>query len=188
MRGPLPADALPRPVGGAWQTSGVIELTDEFLRTKPGTICHWPAHLDHPVAGTWSITIPLEPFSADDEYEPTTFRPGPGGPEPVTTEISLDHIRMPATGLEALSERVFTFPVNPERGYIDGSVYLVATHCPVDVTRIEFGPAAPGHITATLHAHFDFGAAGGIDIHDRTADLKTTLRFEVGRPVTAATP
>lgn len=166
----------------------MIELTDEFLRTKPGTIRHWPAHLDHPVAGTWSITIPLEPFSADDEYEPTTFRPGPGGPELVTTEISLDHIRMPATDLEALSERVLTFPVNPERGYIDGSIYLVATHCPVDVTRIVFGPAAPGHITATLHAHFDFGAAGALDIHNRTADLKTTLRFKLGRPVSATTP
>ncbi|WP_258939660.1 hypothetical protein [Actinomadura luteofluorescens] len=78
--------------------------------------------------------------------------------------------------------------MNPEHGYVDGSVYLVATHCPVDVTRIEFGPAAPGRITATLHAHFDFGAAGAIDIHNRTADLKTTLRFELGRPVSAATP
>ncbi|MEV4005578.1 hypothetical protein [Actinomadura sp. NPDC049753] len=166
----------------------MIELTDEFLRTEPGTICHWPADLDHPVAGTWSIVIPLEPFSADDEYEPATFRPGPGGPDLVTTEISLDRILLPATGLEALSERAFTFPVNPEDGFIDGSIYLVATHCPVHVTRIEFGPAGPDRIAATLHARFDFGAAGAIDIHDRTADLKTTLHFELGRPVSAAAP
>ncbi|MFI6517922.1 hypothetical protein ACIBF1_20365 [Spirillospora sp. NPDC050679] len=161
----------------------MIELTDEILRVEPGIIRHWPAHLDHPVAGTWAITVPLRPFSADDEYEPATFRPGTGGPELVTTEISLDHVQLPATGLEALSRRAFTFPVNPEDGYIDGSIYLVATHCPVDVTRIEFGPATPDHIPATLHARFDFSAAGGIDIYDRTAVLTTTLRFELGQPI-----
>ncbi|GAA0582806.1 hypothetical protein [Actinomadura livida] len=112
----------------------MIELTDDFLKLKPGTICYWPATLDHPVAGTWHITIPLEPFSADDEYEPATFRPGDGGPELVKTEISLDHIHLSATELTGLSQRTFTFPVNPEDGYIDGSIYLVASHCPVDVT------------------------------------------------------
>ncbi|MEU8347821.1 hypothetical protein AB0C74_39505 [Spirillospora sp. NPDC048832] len=166
----------------------MIKLTDEFLKLKPGTICYWPGDLDHPVAGTWSITIPLEPFSADDEYEPATFRPGLGGPDLVSTEISLDHIQVPAIELEALSQCAFNFPVNPEDGYIDGSIYLVAAHCPVDVTRIEFGPIARGHITAALHAHFDFGAAGGIDIHNRTAVLKTTLRFELGRLVSPHNP
>ncbi|WP_141584010.1 hypothetical protein [Actinomadura sp. WMMA1423] len=166
----------------------MIELTDEFLKLKPGTITYWPAELDHPVAGTWSIEIPLEPFSADDEYEPATFRPGTGGPDLVTTAISLDHIVLPASGLAALERRAFAFPANPEEGYIDGSVYLVAAHCPVDVTRIEFGPATADHITATLRARFDFAAAGGIDILDRTADLETTLRFEVGRPVSMGAP
>ncbi|MGI5171809.1 hypothetical protein ACQEU3_46455 [Spirillospora sp. CA-253888] len=164
----------------------MIELTDEFLQVEPGSLRYWPAHLDHPVAGTWAITIPLRPFSADDEYEPATFRPGTGGPELVTTEISLDSIELPATGLEALSRRAFTFPVNPEDGYIDGSIYLVATHCPVDVTRIGFGAASSDRIPATLHAHFAFGAAGGIDIYDRTAVLTTTLRFEPDRPIACA--
>ncbi|MFC9970289.1 hypothetical protein ACFVH6_05230 [Spirillospora sp. NPDC127200] len=161
----------------------MIELTDDFLQPEPGSICYWPGDLDHPLAGTWNITIPLKPFSADDWRRPATFRPGPGGPELVTTEISLDDVRLPATDLEALSRRTFTFPVNPEDGYIDGSVYLVAAHCPVDVTRIEFGPAGPDHITATFHARFEFGAAGSVDIHDRAADLKATLHFELGGQV-----
>lgn len=42
----------------------MIDLTDEFLRLSTGTICYWPADLDHPVAGTWDITIPLDPFTA----------------------------------------------------------------------------------------------------------------------------
>ncbi|MFG2243903.1 hypothetical protein [Spirillospora sp. NPDC048823] len=158
----------------------MIDLTDEFLTPTPGTISYWPAGLDHPVAGTWSITIPLTPFSADDEYEPATFRPGASGPELVTTEISLDHIQLPATNPASLSRRVFTFPARHEEGHIDGSIYLIAAHCPVDVTRIEFGRATPDHITAALHTYLDFDAAGGIDIRNRTALLRTSLRFEPG--------
>jgi hypothetical protein len=166
----------------------VIDLTDEFLRPTPGTIRHWPADLDHPVAGTWDITVPLEPFSADDEYEPATFRPGTGGPELVSTEIMLEFIGLPADGTAALSRRTFTFPVKPEDGYIDGSVYLVAVHCPVHVTRIEFGTATEDQIGATLHAHFDFDAAGGIGIRNRTAVLETVLRFHLGRPARPTMP
>jgi hypothetical protein len=163
----------------------VIDLTDEFLQPSTGTICYWPTHLDSPVAGTWSITIPLAPFSADDPYEPATFRPGTGGPELVTTEIMLDFITLPADTLAVLSQRTFTFPVNYADGYIDGSIYLIAAHCPVNVARIEFGPAAGNQISATLDAHFDFDAAGGIEIRNRTTVLKTALRFEVGQPLSS---
>jgi hypothetical protein len=164
-----------------WHTLGVIDLTDEFLTPSGGTLCYWPGDLEHPVAGTWTITIPLAPFSADDPYEPATFRSGAGGPELVTTEIVLDFIKLPADEPAALSRRTFTFPVKPADGYIDGSIYLVTTHCPVNVTRIEFGSAAGGQIPAAVHVHFDFDAARGIGIHDRAAVLATALRFEVGR-------
>ncbi|MGI8331361.1 hypothetical protein ACRYCC_15475 [Actinomadura scrupuli] len=159
----------------------MIDLTDELLKPTAGTICYWPADLDHPVAGTWDIRIPLAPFSADDEYEPATFRPGTDGPELVSTEIMLDFIALPAGGTAALSRRTFTFPVKPEEGHIDGSIYLIAAHCPVEVTRIEFGTATPDQIKATLHAHFDFDAVGGVDIRNRTAVLRTVLRFELGK-------
>lgn len=167
--------------GRLWQTSRVIHLTDEFLKPGPGTICYWPANLGHPVAGTWSITVPLAPFSADDEYEPATFRPGAGGPELIATEISLDLVDLPANEVAALGSRTFTFPVKPEDGFIDGSIYLIAAHCPVDVTRIDFGQAGGDRIAATFHVHFDFDAAGGIGIRNRSAVLDTVLRFELGR-------
>lgn len=166
----------------------MIDLTDEFLKPTPGTIRYWPVDLDHPVAGTWDIVIPLEPFSADDEYEPETFRPGTSGPELVTTEIMLDYIKLPTDRPAGLSRRTFTFPVRYEDGHIDGSIYLIATHCPVDVTRIEFGAAATDQIAAVLHAYFDFDAARGIGICNRAAVLETTLRFELGRPVRPMTP
>jgi hypothetical protein len=159
----------------------VIDLTDEFLKTMTGKLCYWPADLDSPVAGTWSITVPLVPFSADDEYEPATFRPGAGGPELVSTEISLDVIRLPAAEPSALRGRTFAFPAYPADGFIDGSVYLIAAHCPVRVPCIEFGQLAHDQITATLHTYFDFAAAGGIDIQNRSAPLETVLRFKVGQ-------
>ncbi|MFG2006657.1 hypothetical protein ACGFNU_46675 [Spirillospora sp. NPDC048911] len=152
----------------------MIDFTDEFLKLKPGTITYYRADLDHPVAGTWSIDIPLEPFSADDEYEPETFRPGAQGPELIETEFMLDPIRLPAEDLTALSGRTFTFPVNPHDGYIDGSIYLLATHNPVDITRIEFGEANEGEIHATLHAELHLETA---EMNARTAVLHTTLRF-----------
>ncbi|MFF5259047.1 hypothetical protein ACFY4C_08875 [Actinomadura viridis] len=166
----------------------MIDWTDEFLVTRPGVLGYYPADVDHPVADTWYITVPLAPFSADDEYEPATFRPGAAGPTLVETEISLDSISLPATDPAALSGRAFTFPVNPEDGYIDGSVYLVATHCPVDVTRIEFGEWEGGRLRATLHACFAFDMAGAINIRDREAVLDTELRFEVARPVAGPVP
>ncbi|MEV4000623.1 hypothetical protein [Actinomadura sp. NPDC049753] len=152
----------------------MIDFTDEFLNLEPGTITYSPSDPDSPGAGTWSIDIPLEPFSADDEYAPETFRPGQAGPELVKTEFRLDCISLPAADLSELSGRMFTFPVNPEERYIDGSIYMVATHNPVDITRIEFGPATHDEISATLHAELILETA---EMNNRTAVLETTLRF-----------
>jgi hypothetical protein len=165
----------------------VIDLTDELLQPQPGAICYYPRDLDSPVAGTWSIEIPLAPFSADDEFRPATFRSGSGGPKFIQTEVRLDFIELPTDKLSALSERTFTFPVNPEDGYIDGSVYLLGTHNPVDVTRIDFGKADSDQVPARFHAYFDFGD-GINELRNRTAALETVLRFELGRLVTPGTP
>lgn len=121
---------------------------------------------------------PFQPFSADDEYEPATFRPGEDGPRLVSTAISLDFIDFRADRLAELSGCTFDFPVNPHEGYIDGSIYLVACHCPVDVTRISFETATDDRITATIRAEFDFARAYGIDIRNRSAQLHADLRFE----------
>ncbi len=53
------------------------------------------------VDGMVSIEIGIEPF-----------------------ELSLDGINLP-TGLNELTGRTFTFHVNPNGGYIDGSVYFL---------------------------------------------------------------
>ncbi|WP_328862938.1 hypothetical protein [Streptomyces sp. NBC_00306] len=156
----------------------MFDLTDEFLQPLTGVIRYHRADLRHPVAGTWTIQIPLAPFSADDEYEPTTFRPGLGGPTLIETEISLDFINLPATHLMALNQQTFPFATDFEEGFIDGSIYLLATHNRVNVTRINFGVADTDQITASLHAAFDFEHAR-TGIHNRTAELDTTLLFQL---------
>jgi hypothetical protein len=81
--------------------------------------------------------------------------------ETVETSIRLDYItliegRFP--GFKALQGREFTFPINPEPGYIEGSVYMYGMHNDVDVTRIIFGKVSGNHISATIVADFDLRA------------------------------
>lgn len=154
----------------------MLILTDEFLKPEPGTITHWPADMGGPIAGTWSLEIPLQPWSAEDEFEPDTYRPDADGPERVQTSIMLEFIDLPADDLRHLSGRSVSFPPNPQPGFAEGSVYLLACHCPVGVSRIAFGAVADDRITADLSLFFDFVRAGGIDIRNRTAELHVLLR------------
>ncbi|GAA0958467.1 hypothetical protein [Actinocorallia libanotica] len=165
----------------------MFDLADEFLQPRTGAIRCYRASLDHPAAGSWSIQIPLLPFSAEDEYEPSTFRPGIEGPMIVEAEISLDFITLPADHLTTLNRRTFTFPTAFQEGFIDGSIYLLATHNRVNVTRIDFGPAGKDHITARVHAAFDFEHAR-TGIRNRAAELDTTLLFQVVDELPAPPP
>ncbi|WOT04387.1 hypothetical protein [Shewanella youngdeokensis] len=69
------------------------------------------------------------------------------------TCIRLDSINIPAD-ISALAGKTFTFPVNPEDGYIDGSVYFFAAHNPVDVTKITFGECENGKLPVTFETNW----------------------------------
>ncbi len=95
----------------------------------------FPLHRISPKSGTLfgldgdvSLEISLSPFelSAGDYSER------------VETSIRLDGIDIPSVPT-ALEGKIFDFPVNPEQGYIDASIYFFAAHHPVDVTSIIFG-------------------------------------------------
>ncbi|TOB46260.1 hypothetical protein CGK04_24510, partial [Vibrio parahaemolyticus] len=61
------------------------------------------------VDGDVSLEIGIEPFELSlDDYS-----------EKIETVISLNGINLP-TELNELAGRTFTFPVNPDDGYIDG--------------------------------------------------------------------
>ncbi|MBO2557888.1 hypothetical protein [Shewanella algae] len=93
------------------------------------------------IDGDVSLEIGIEPFELSlDGYS-----------EKIETVISIDGINLP-TKLSELAGRTFTFPVNPEDGYIDGSVYFFAAHSPVDITEIKFGESTNGKLPMTLES------------------------------------
>lgn len=73
----------------------------------------------------YSIELFLEPFV--------------WGGKTTNTSIRLDNIDFGNLTFQELSGKAFEFKINPEDGYIDGSVYLESTHNPIDVTLISFG-------------------------------------------------
>ncbi len=75
--------------------------------------------------GDCSIELPLAQFELDG----TT----------VNTSIHLEGILLPSVKLDELIGKRYDFPINPEPGHIDGSIYIEHAHHPVDITVIEFG-------------------------------------------------
>lgn len=52
--------------------------------------------------------------------------------------------------------KTITFPTNPNDGYIDGSVYLLNAHNPVDVSEIKFLKIEKNTIELELTMKFHF--------------------------------
>ncbi len=92
----------------------------------------------------------------------------------VETSIRLDAVDV----ADAPAGRSLTFPVNPEEGYIDGSLYLGEVHNPVDVTRIDFGEEHDGTLRAALHGVVDFTFEGPEELGVRPFVLAVALRWE----------
>ncbi len=132
-----------------------VRFPPELIRSNTGQISYFGPDVPPPRTGTWSVTIPIQPFSADDEYS-HDWRAGMEGPHVISTQVRLDFIEMPAVDLGGLANQRFLFPINPVEGYIDGSMYLCGSHNPVEVTSIQFGPAVDDSISATFVATFVF--------------------------------
>lgn len=57
----------------------------------------------------------------------------------VCTSLRLDQIILPSQSLSELAGQRLQYPLNPEEGYIDGSIYINGEHYPVDVAELRFG-------------------------------------------------
>jgi hypothetical protein len=145
-------------------TDAITHFLDQLLAARSATI-------RRESEDTLSIEIPLGPVPVPaelaDELEEET----------VETSIVLDGIE---PGAGELRGRSLTFPVNPEEGYIDGSLYLAAAHNPVDVTRIDFAADEGADPAATLHGQVDFAFEGPEVLGVRAFVLEVALRWEDG--------
>lgn len=120
-------------------------------------------------AGDAAIEIELEPFELNGQS--------------LSTSIILEGIDLPTLAFVDLSETEHRFPTNPDDGYIDGSMYLVHAHHPVDVSSIKFGKAADDSIPATLNCKFQFEFErlqdnAGQDYANIEAELTVVLSVE----------
>ncbi|MDF3883656.1 GatB/YqeY domain-containing protein [Cupriavidus basilensis] len=99
------------------------------------------------------------------------------GGAPVRTAIRLDGVSLPSPSLEGLAGRRLLFPLNPEPGYIDGSIYVDGRHHAVDVSELRFGELDPHGLPVTLEGwiHFDDGT--------RFDDTPLSLAARIARPL-----
>lgn len=91
--------------------------------------------------GYYSIILPISKFVLEEEI--------------VSTLVQLYAIELPETLSNYIGKTVF-FPINPEDGYIDGSVYLRNVHNPVDVPEIKFLKLENDFIELEVTMKFDF--------------------------------
>ncbi len=75
--------------------------------------------------------------------------------EVVSTDIVFGSFVLPNNLLSYLGQSV-TFPINPEEGYLDGSMLLRDAHNPVDIHQISFINIEDNVITVKFDAEFLF--------------------------------
>jgi hypothetical protein len=90
----------------------------------------------------YDIHIELNPFSMNGNL--------------IQTAISLNFIRIAVRTLKEIEHQTFIFPINPVAGFIDGSLYLLDVHNPVDVKKIEFKNWENNTIDAVVYYDIDF--------------------------------
>ena len=112
-----------------------------------------------------SLEIILKPFELSiDDYS-----------EDVETSIRLDGINIPSNP-NLLEEKEFNFPINPNEGYIDGSIYFFAAHNPVDVTKMTFGKIKDNKLPVTMYTNWvlEFEGTG---FENFTCEIQTNIKL-----------
>ncbi len=101
--------------------------------------------IEHQDEYTYAFNIPISPFELDEEN--------------VETSLRLDFIKL-SKPIENYIDETVAFPVNPNEGYIDGSIYLKGAHNPVDVTAIKFIKLQDGILKVEMNMDFIFEFEG----------------------------
>jgi hypothetical protein len=131
----------------------------------------FPAELLIPVDGSisgkdgiFTVNINLKPFEFDGEQANQT--------------LIIEDVPLPAASVEELSNKEFTFPTNPEDGYVETSIYIWSVHNPIDVLRMKFTNAASGTIGCLLDMKFVFEFEGACRNLEKT--LVVPLKINKG--------
>jgi hypothetical protein len=93
------------------------------------------------------------------------------------TSVQLDCIKLDVRSLQKLENKTFTFPINPETGYIDSSIYLFDVHNIVDTTSITFGKYNNQKIPFKTTLRIDFEMEGTGYATTKYLDFETELNL-----------
>ncbi|MBD7922368.1 hypothetical protein [Xanthomonas bonasiae] len=113
--------------------------------------------------GNVSLTLLMSPFLVDGTL--------------VDTSVRLDGVNLPSNLLSDLAGKSFVFPVNPQEGYIDGSIYLDDRHHPVDVTSLTFNCSRAGGLTLLVKGTYLFSVEGLVGLGN--------MPFQMAAPVSS---
>jgi hypothetical protein len=116
----------------------------------------------------FKIEIPLQSIDMTKLCEDITD-------ENYQTSIQLDWIQLDIRSLQDLENKTFTFPINPEIGYIDGSVYLFDVHNIIDTKSISFGEFKNQKIPLKTTFRIDFELEGTGFATTKYVDFETEL-------------
>lgn len=109
------------------------------------------------------IQIAFEPFSIPDGEEVLELN----------SPLHIDLPEVLNTDLGNLQNQEFSFPVNPEEGYIDASIYFYNAHNPVDITKIKFGALVENTLMMDITSRWLMSFEGtGFEDFDLTFSVK----------------
>jgi hypothetical protein len=149
------------------------EFPVEILMPLEGTlnaIIFENSFINLPKTLFFKIKIPLQPIDMAKLCEDITDKN-------YQTSFHLDLIKLDIRSLQELENRTFTFPLNPEIGYIDGSVYLFDVHNIVDATRLTFGEFKNQKIPLKTTLRIDFELEGTGYATTKYLDFETELNL-----------
>ncbi|MEZ4839544.1 hypothetical protein [Flavobacterium sp.] len=109
----------------------------------------------------YNIILPVSKFVLNNEI--------------VSTSVDLYAIELPET-LSSYIGKTVSFPLNPNDGYIDGSVYLKNVHNPVDVPEMKFLELENDFIELEITMKFDFEYEA---IRYKNEILKTVVKLTI---------
>jgi hypothetical protein len=96
-----------------------------------------------------------------------------------TTEVRLDLIRIGLVDWLDLPGQVFTFPINPVEGYVDGSIYFDSAHQYADLTRLQFGRFTGNTLAAEVTITFNFYKNSALPDLPETVTVEWAIELDV---------
>jgi hypothetical protein len=93
------------------------------------------------------------------------------------SSIGFDSLKLPVKSFKEIENSSFTFPINPEKGYLDSSIYISNEHRWFDITEIQFGEIKDNTISARFIYNFPDYFERYVDTNEYSNHIDVKLDF-----------